>query len=55
MIQLAPLTLSYLRCWRKQVAFAEYFNLLNLLNNRIIIVKYEDVVENPKKNYKKIM
>ena len=22
---LAPLTLSYLRCWRKQVAFSEYF------------------------------
>tara|TARA_B100000963_G_scaffold362021_2_gene402188 strand:- start:31057 stop:32241 length:1185 start_codon:yes stop_codon:yes gene_type:complete len=54
MIQLAPLTLSYLRCWRKQVAFAEYFNLLNLLNNRIIIVKYEDVVENPKKITKKL-
>lgn len=51
---LAPLTLSFLRCWRKQVAMAEYFNSSSLLKNRCITVKYEDLVNNPKKITKKL-
>ena len=45
---LAPLTLSYLRCWRKQVAFSEYFKNVKFLKNRVLIVKYEELVKNPK-------
>ena len=51
---LAPMTLSYLRCWRKQVAFIEYFNSLNYLKKRFIVIKYEDLVNNPKKITKKL-
>ena len=44
---LEPLTLSYLRCYRKQVAFTQYFQGMKLFNNRLIVVRYEDIVENP--------
>lgn len=50
----APLLLSYLRCWRKQVAFFEYYKKSKELKNRCIFVKYEDVVANPKKITKKL-
>ena len=53
-LSLAPMTLSFLRCWRKQVAMAEYFNSTPLLKNRCITVKYEDLVRNPKKITKKL-
>ena len=45
---LAPLTLSYLRCWRKQVAFSEYFKNHKSLKKRMLEIKYEDLVKNPK-------
>ena len=45
---LAPLTLSYLRCWRKQVAFSEYFKNHKSLKKRVLEIKYEDLVKNPK-------
>ncbi len=45
---LAPLTLSYLRCWRKQIAMTEYFNSKKNLRSRFISIKYEDLVKNPK-------
>lgn len=45
---LAPLTLSYLRCWRKQVAFSEYFKNHKSLKKRVLEIKYEDLVQNPK-------
>lgn len=45
---LAPLTLSYLRCWRKQVAFSEYFKSKKHIKKRVMIVKYEEIVSNPK-------
>lgn len=51
---LAPLTLSFLRCWRKQVALSEYFSSLALFRNRLITIKYEDLVKNPKKITKKL-
>ena len=50
----APLTLSYLRCWRKQVAFSEYFKSKKLLKKRVFVVKYEDLVNNPKMITKKM-
>jgi hypothetical protein len=43
----APLTLSFLRCWRKQVAFAEHFQNLNIFKNRLHIIQYENLVNNP--------
>ena len=43
----APLTLSYLRCWRKQVAFSEHFKSIKYLNKRILVIKYEELVKNP--------
>lgn len=51
---LAPLTLSYLRCWRKQVAFSEYFKNHKSLKKRVLEVKYEHLVQNPKKITKKM-
>ena len=51
---LAPLTLSYLRCWRKQVAFSEYFKSKKILKKRVFIIKYEELVNNPKKITKKM-
>ena len=50
----APMTLSYLRCWRKQLAFIEYFKSLRFLRNRFVLIKYEDLVNNPKKIIKKL-
>ena len=47
MENLAPLTLSYLRCWRKQVAFSEYFKNHKFLKKRVLEIKYEDLVKNP--------
>ena len=43
-----PLTLSYLRSWRKQVAFSEYFKNHKSLKKRVLQIKYEDLVKNPK-------
>jgi len=43
-----PLTLSYLRSWRKQVAFSEYFKNHKSLKKRVLEIKYEDLVKNPK-------
>tara|TARA_B100000787_G_scaffold164251_1_gene146729 strand:- start:3316 stop:4503 length:1188 start_codon:yes stop_codon:yes gene_type:complete len=51
---LAPLTLSYLRCWRKQVAFFEYFKSKRNLKKRVLLVKYEELVNNPKMITKKM-
>ena len=38
-----PLTLSYLRCWRKQVAFTEYLKNKKF-KKRILLIKYEELV-----------
>tara|TARA_A100001015_G_C15008392_1_gene721860 strand:+ start:719 stop:1918 length:1200 start_codon:yes stop_codon:yes gene_type:complete len=43
-----PLTLSYLRSWRKQVAFSEYYKNHKSLKKRILEIKYEDLVKKPK-------
>ncbi len=51
---LAPLTLSYLRCWRKQVAFSEYFKNKKILRKRVCVIKYEELVNNPKKLVKEM-
>jgi len=52
--KLEPLTLSYLRCWRKQVAFTEHFQGMGLFNNRLFIVRYEDMIENPERETRRL-
>lgn len=49
-----PLTLSYLRCWRKQLAFASHFQKMDLFRNRLHIICYEDLVENTNDETKKL-
>jgi len=43
------LTLSFVRCWRKHVAFSYHYQSNKLLRDRILIIKYEDLVSNPRK------
>ena len=49
-----PLTLSFLRCWRKQVAFTKHFQESKLLKDRVFVVRYEDIVEHPEKETRKL-
>ena len=45
----APSTISFLRCWRKQVAFSAMMSESNLFNKRISFIKYENLVSDPEK------
>ena len=49
-----PLTLSYLRCWRKQLAFAKHFQGMDLFKDRLHIICYEDLIENADNETKKM-
>ena len=45
--KLIALTLSFVRHWRKMIAFACHFLKNDLLQDRICVVKYEDLVLDP--------
>lgn len=45
----APSTISFLRCWRKQVAFSAMMSESSLFNKRISFIKYENLVSDPEK------
>ncbi len=48
------LTMSFARCWRKHVAFSYHYQMSKLLKERILIIKYEDLVSNPGKETEKM-
>jgi len=41
------LTMSFARCWRKHVAFSYHFQQLEEMKDRLLVVRYEDLVSNP--------
>ena len=43
------LNISFARCWRKHVAFSYHYQMSELLKDRILIIKYEDLVKDPQK------
>lgn len=45
---------SYMRHWRKEVALIHHLKRLNKFKKRILIIKYEDIVYQPKKNILKL-
>ena len=47
-------SLSFIRCWRKMIAFTIYYKSLSIFKNRLLVVKHEDLLENPKKVCKKL-
>jgi len=47
-------SLSFIRCWRKMIAFTIYYKSLKIFKNRLCVVTHEDLLENPKKICKKL-
>jgi sulfotransferase family protein len=43
------LPLSFVRCWRKQIAFAKHFEQMKLFDGRLHVISYEQVVKDPEK------
>ena len=50
----APSILSFIRCWRKQLAFAALLKKNKSIKKRILFIKYEDLVKEPELSIKKI-
>ena len=46
-VSMLALSMSFARCWRKHVAFSYHYQMSKLLKDRILIIKYEDLVSNP--------
>ena len=46
------LTISFVRCWRKHVAFTYKYLFDEEFNDRVLMVKYEDLVLNPRTELK---
>ena len=42
-------TLSFIKSWRKNIAFTIYYKSLKIFRNRLHLVKHDDLVGNPKK------
>jgi hypothetical protein len=53
-VSMLALTMSFARCWRKHVAFSYNYQMSRLLKDRILIIKYEDLVSNPQIETEKI-
>lgn len=43
------LPLSFIRCWRKQVAFARHYQDLPEVRDRLMVMTYEDLVREPER------
>ena len=52
--QNAPSILSFIRCWRKQLAFAAHLKKNKSLKKKILFIKYEDLVKRPNVHTRKI-
>ena len=48
------LTMSFVRCWRKQLALAIRYKQMDLFKDRLHIVKYEDVVRDTESEIRKL-
>lgn len=48
------LTMSFARCWRKHVAFSYHYQMSKLLDGRMLVVRYEDLVKDPRKETKRM-
>ncbi|MFC1462406.1 sulfotransferase, partial [Verrucomicrobiota bacterium] len=44
---LVALTMSFVRCWRKMIAFARHYQGLALFDGRLRVVRYEELVAEP--------
>jgi len=42
-------SLSFIKSWRKNIAFTIYYKSLKIFRNRLHVMKHEDLVSNPKK------
>ena len=47
-------SLSFIRCWRKMIAFTIYYKSLKIFKNRLCVITHEDLLKNPKKICKKL-
>ena len=47
-----PLVLSFLRNWRKYIAFTTYFSEMPLFRDRLLVATYEDLVQQPEESVK---
>ena len=52
--QLVPHTLSYLRNWRKLVAFATFYRSKPELSDRLLMVRYEDAAREPERTAREL-
>lgn len=48
------LQLSFIRCWRKQVAFARHYQDLPELRDRLMVMTYEDLVRTPEQETRRL-
>lgn len=48
------LQLSFIRCWRKQVAFARHYQQLPELRDRLMVMTYEDLVRAPEQETRRL-
>ena len=48
------LSMSFARCWRKHVAFSYHYQMSELLKDRFLVIKYEDLVKDPQKETMKM-
>ncbi len=48
-LSMVALVMSFARCWRKQIAFAEHYRAMDLFKDRLCITTYEQLVSNPER------
>lgn len=48
------LTLSFVRCWRKQVAFARHYQRHTDIGKRLLVIAYEQLVRNPEQEVRRL-
>lgn len=46
-LSMIALTMSFARCWRKQIAFAKHYQSLEMFKDRLLVATYEQLVSNP--------
>jgi hypothetical protein len=47
-VSMIALTMSFARCWRKHIAFSYHYQMSEVLQDRILVINYEDLVNNPR-------